>query len=248
MTAKKSKAGSRNRSRLPKSPARKLQRPKTPTVPVAVIDEVEFRYRWRHSVDDPCAIFMVDILHAGLRKKHVFKLDIPRLEAPIRASVWAILGRHGEGVDGPFERSLTVYWLLDLSLQQQSPTMSPAERQAAIAEILTIPVKSDALRIIGVSPLLIWIKPRRRKWLAQRHHINVASLEQDSAQLYLGLQQFEQPLPEADFKVKAEAYTEKLIAHHQRVSQVGQLLRGRLGTALVIQTKLCIESLQNQTL
>jgi hypothetical protein len=237
--------------------------------PVATPIEVEVTYRWRHAVTDPCAVFIVDIIRAGLKKEISFQLDIARLETSIRAQVQAILIRHREEIDDPLERRLAVSWLLELSLEQSSP-MSLAERQVAVMEVFTIPEQrsSEAPRderqlqtqskpeqattetssTLGVSPLLAFVSQRGRNRLLKRHGIDIGKLEQDSIQLYLGLEQFEKILPDSDVLVKAKAYTAMLIVHHQRVKQAAQLLGDRLGKTLKIMAALAIEKLLKQTL
>jgi hypothetical protein len=212
---------------------------------------------------------VVEAIIPWARQKRILQFELKRapLSTNQRAQVYDDLSRHGKGVDDPRERMLVVSRLYNLSLQQTHPGMSRAERQAAVKEALTRPggrssdpqtllplplsekSKQDKVqpsRTLGVSPLLFWIKPRRRKWLATHHHIDIAELERASARLFHGLTQFERHPPEADFKSRAKAYTTELIAHHLRVQRVGKLLGERLGEAIVIQTELCIETLRNQ--
>jgi hypothetical protein len=230
-------------------------------------------YTWRPEERPDRIVIEATIPRAGLRRVVQFEIEWERLNASQQTQVWALLARHSEGVDDHLERVLAVSMLYDLSVQQAYPTMSLAERRIAVGDALTIPEKQPSKtlpderqlqaqrlglsgepergktgpsRTLGVSPLLIWIKPRKRAWLASYHHIDVAELELASAQLFHGLAQFESHSPEADFKPRAEAYTAELITHHLRVRRVGQLLGGRLGEAIVIQTKLCIETLRNQ--
>jgi len=283
MTAKKSKAGSRDHSRLPK-PQRKLRLhapgpepgsmagedvisikspwPPPPAPGPSVVPTGEagsLDYIW--SPAGPPAgigriIIQATIPRAGLEQRVRFELDWDRLDASQRTQAWGLLARHGEGADDHLERVLAVSLLCDFSLQQNQPTMTPAQRQVEVGEALTIPERppSDPSQddpgeptvTAGISPLLLWIKPQRRQWLRKRYHIDIEELKHESIHLFLGLEQFEVRPPAPDFNAKATVYTEKLIVHHQRVSRVGRLLGGRLGRALVIQAKLCIESLRSQ--
>jgi hypothetical protein len=103
------------------------------------------------------------------------------------------------------------------------------------------PKESVTPRVIGISPMLACVQQPARIQFWKDHHIDLDELERESARLYIGLEQFEEILPKSDFIARANAYTEKLIAHHQQIKQVGQLLGEAVGGALVTYAESAIE-------
>jgi hypothetical protein len=165
MTAKKSRAGSRDRSRLPKPPRTPGPQPasiagrdiipaKSPWPPppapglssAAPVGEAEsIDYLWAPAgppAGPGLIIVKATVPRAGLARVVIFELDWERLDTAQRTQAYGLLARHGEGLED--HPKLAVSLLYDLSLQQTHPAMSHAERQEIIGEALTIPERETS--------------------------------------------------------------------------------------------------------
>jgi hypothetical protein len=195
------------------------------------------------------ATFIAAVHCQGDKSKLRFQIDIAKLQTAGRTAdlerLSNILSARHAGIHD--RRSLldSLEWMLTISLEQTAPEFNLNERCLQARRLLFLPEpppeKSATPLVIGISPLLICVRQRARNRLWKNHHIDIGELERESVQLYVGLEQFEEVPPKPDFRTRADAYTEKLIAHHQRVKQVGKLLGGQLGDALVTLADLAIE-------
>jgi hypothetical protein len=193
--------------------------------------------------------FIAEVHCQGDKSKVRFQIDIAKLQTAGRTADLERLGnilsaRHA-GIDDRRSLLSSLEWMLTISLEQTAPQLNVNERQLQARRLLLLvepsPETSDTPTALGVSPLLAWVSQRARNRLWENHHIDIGELERESIQLHVGLQQFEKVPPEPDFQARADAYTEKLIAHHRRAKEAGKLLGGQLGDAMVTLADLAIE-------
>jgi hypothetical protein len=139
--------------------------------------------------------------------------------------------------------------LLGIALEQQG-MLDKEERDKRVNELLLVGLKpevrpeqsrkySSAELLGGISPLLQAIPRRIRNRLWRRHGIDVDELQRESSQLYREVEHYWETIPpesvpstEAFFTYTAQQFDLRVLAHHQKVFRVGQLLGKDLGKAM----------------
>jgi hypothetical protein len=187
--------------------------------------------------------FLARVRYQTRQRQFRIPIDVTKLAAAAEriAELETILRARRDGLDDRHSLLRSLQWMLDISLEQTSPQLTKRERHLKVRQLLLAEPLSATPAVPGVSPFLPWVKQRARNQLWKNHHIDIDELERESIQLNIGLQQFEKIPAESDFQARADVYTEKLIAHHNKVKQAGKLLGGQLGDALVTLADLAIE-------
>lgn len=191
-------------------------------------------------------VFRARLERAGQISTNTFEIDLLKLKHAELEQLHLFLGRRHAGLTTHYEMSWHLAWLLEISIQQTEPQLSPAERQRKVRQLLLVGVRPETPEALargpGVSPLLIAVGQRARQRLRREHQIDIENLEYGSVRLHHGLEQFRDKTS-PDFQTRAEAYTALLIEHHQRVQSVGELVGGQIGEALAADAKRAISRL-----
>jgi hypothetical protein len=191
--------------------------------------------------------FIAEVHFREGKNKLRFQIDIAKLQTAGRTAdlerLSNILSARHAGTDNRRSLLHALEWMLETSLEQTAPDLSLYERRLQAARWLFLEEPKNISTALGVSPLLVCVRPRARKRLWKNHHIDISELERESEELYMGLEQFEKRPPKPDSRVRAAAYDEKLLDHHQRVKAAGQLLGGPTGNTLVTWAEFLIERL-----
>ena len=224
--------------RLLKASAERLSRP-----PGNEPDGLVFDWEIPDLSNPALLTFIAEVHCRGDKSKFRFTIDIAQLQTAGRTSdlekVSGILSARHAGIDDRRSLLRSLEWMLEISLEQTAPELSRNERQRQARRLLFL--TDPESHVIGVSPLLICVRQRARARLWKKHHIDIGELERESVELSAGFEPSAKIPPEPDFRVRAAACDEKLIAHHQRVKAAGLLISGPTGDALVTYAESSIE-------
>jgi hypothetical protein len=210
-------------------------------------------FDWEHlDLSNPArSTFFGVVRRRGERRTFRFSIDANKLaaggkEADLDKLLDILAARHA-GLDDRPSLLRGIEWMRIISLEQASPETRFIERRLAAREELLLPeIPLDILTIppvLGVSPFLSWVRRSVRDKLWAKNHIDIDALEYESAQLYIGLQQFDTLPPGPDRDEKAAAYTRQLLIHHRRAKQAGEVLSGTWGEAVITLADLSLEGL-----
>jgi hypothetical protein len=191
---------------------------------------------------------MTFLAHLGYQDQKTaidFQVDLNRLAANELERLHAFIGRRQAEMTTPAEMAFILVWLLDLSLAHNAPNLTAEERQLELLRLLLIVPQEheEPKNTLGVSPLLSFVSRHARNRLQKKHGITVEELERESRELFAGLTQFENIPPGPDTQTSAETYNRLIIAHHEKVKHLGNLLGGQVGQALTTQAHLAIKEL-----
>jgi hypothetical protein len=204
-------------------------------------------FDWLPTIEDGRMTFLARLDYQGHEKTAIdFQVDWNRLSVSEKERLHTFINRRHAGITTHPEMAYILVWLLDLSLAQNEPNFTTEERQLQILRLLLItPQDKKEPSSLGVSPLLIFVSRHARNRLEKKHGITVEELERESAELFAGLKQFEKISAGPDAQTSAELYNRLIIAHHEKVKHLGNLLGGQVGEALSTQARLAIEELSS---
>jgi galactitol-specific phosphotransferase system IIC component len=104
--------------------------------PVATVDEVDIYFDWHPSVENGRLLFQTRIIRGTLASRVDFEIDLGKLREVELKQLSDFLSRRHTGLTSGYEVTRTVVWLLDLSLGQQQPGLSKADRDSKVRELL----------------------------------------------------------------------------------------------------------------
>jgi hypothetical protein len=210
-------------------------------------------FDWEHpDLSNPArSTFFGEVHRRSERRTFRFSIDASKLAAAGRETdldklLDVLVARHA-GLDDRPSLLRAIEWMRIISLEQTSPEIRFIKRRLAAREELLLPeIPLDILTIppvLGVSPFVSWIRRPARDRLWAKNRIDIDALEYESAQLYIGLQQFDVLPPGPIRDEKAAAYTRQLLTHHRHTKQAGEILAGTWGEAIITLADLSIERL-----
>jgi hypothetical protein len=222
--------------------------------------KIYFDYMWLPGQKMLCHAVVV---RHGQRAHLDFQLSLSELyakESPERIQtlqfVWERMHQKGRQLQ---DTTWITSRLLDIALQQQG-ILDKETRDLEVRRLMLYGSKPVATNPPdqrtksetsgGINPLLLLISQYSRRRLWQQHGIDVAELQREAEQLYHEVEHFWEtippesvPLTEPYFSYTARQFDRRVLAHHQKVRQVGQLLGKELGQLLVRRAELTIKNL-----